>query len=105
MGGAIGIGLSALAGYAGHKSQKRMAKAQTQAAERYALAQENTAKAIASSAAAAPGAVQAPTASTQEAAEADVYKAQKRKKTTASTVNARFRGLGAGGGKRNLGEG
>lgn len=52
-----------------------------------------------------PGAVKAATASTQQAAEADVAAGQKRKKTTASTVNQRFRGLGAGGGKSNLGEG
>ncbi len=102
---AIGLGLaSAAAGWAGYQGQKKAAKAQAAAAERYAAAQEQTAKAIASSSAAMPGAVQASTASTQEAAERNVYNAQKRKKTSASTVNPRFRGLGSGGGNSNLGE-
>ena len=89
----------------GYSAQRKQARAQAAAAERYAAAQEKTAKAIESSSAAMPGAVKAPTASTQQSAEADVAAGQKRKKTTASTVNQRFRGLGAGGGKSNLGEG
>ncbi|MBQ5666239.1 MAG: hypothetical protein IIV41_10325 [Akkermansia sp.] len=87
-----------------YSAQRNMARAQASAAERYAKAQEAQAKAIASSSAAQPGTVQASTASTQEAASRNVYNAQKRKKSTASTVNQRFRGLGSGGGKQNLGD-
>jgi uncharacterized protein HemX len=102
---AIGLAAgSAAAGYAGYKGQKKAAKAQAQAAEKYAAAQEKTAKAIASSSAIAPGAVEATTKSLQEAAERDVYSAKKRKKTVSSTVNERFRGLGSGGGKDKLGD-
>lgn len=87
-----------------YSAQREMARAQASAAEKYARAQEEHAKAIASSSAALPGAVQASTASTQEAAERDVFSAQKRKKTATSTVNQSFRGLGSAGGKQNLGE-
>ena len=87
-----------------YSSQRKMARAQAAAAEQYAKAQEEQAKAIASSSAAQPGAVQASTASTQEAAERNVYNAQKRRKTATSTVNQQFRALGSSGGKQNLGE-
>lgn len=88
----------------GYSAQRKQARAQAAAAERYAAAQEKTAEAIASSSAAAPGAVKASTASTAEAAEGDLNSARKRKRTTASTVNERFRGLGSGGGKHTLGD-
>jgi hypothetical protein len=87
-----------------YSTQKKAAQAQAAAAEKYAAAQERTAEAIKSSSMAQPAAVSAPTASTQQAAESNVYGAQKRKKTTTSTVNQRFRGLGDGGGKNKLGE-
>lgn len=88
-----------------YSAQRKQARAQAAAAERYAQAQEEQARAIASSSAAQPGTVQAATASTQEAAESNVQSRQKRRKTEASTVHQRFRGLGSGGGKQNLGEG
>ena len=88
----------------GYSAQRKQARAQAAAAEQYAKAQEEQAKAIASSSAAQPGTVQASTAGTQQAAERNVYNAQKRKKSTASLVNQRFRGLGSGGGKQNLGD-
>jgi hypothetical protein len=85
-------------------AQRKAARTQAAAAERYAAAQEQTAKAIESSSAAMPGQVKAEQKATQEAAESSVNSAAKRKKTSTSTVNQRFRGLGSGGGKANLGD-
>ena len=99
-----GAGWKDLFSLGAYSAQKKAAQAQAAAAEKYATAQEKTAEAIKSSSMAQPKAVSAPTASTQQAAESNLYGAQKRKRAVASTVNQRFRGLGNGGGKTNIGD-
>ena len=71
----------------GASQQRKMARAQQAQAEAYAASQEQMADAIAASSKASPAAVQASTADVSEAAASNVYSAQKRKKTVASTQN------------------
>lgn len=84
----------------GYSSQRKMARAQEQAAQQYAAAAEKQAAAIEAANTATPQAVQATNTSTQQAAEAAVDSQAKRRRSMASTANTTYaKGWGGSGGK------
>lgn len=83
--------------FGGYSAQRKMARAQEQQAAQYAAAQEKVANAIESSSQVAPAAVKASVDHAQEVAEGNVYAAQKRKRTIASTVAGQKSGSALGG--------
>ena len=84
--------------------QRKVARAEAAAAERYAAEQERLAQAMKAANGAQVQAVQASTADPQEAARQQVETKQKRKKSIASLANASYGKLfGVGNGRPFLG--